>query len=180
MKGNTVSIKGNITRDAEIRSTQNGNSVVSWGIAWNTSRKTENGGYEDVVHFFDCQCWATDRQLAYIQPLLVKGATIAITEAHLVYNAWTADDGSKRSKVLIQVDDPIAGITIGQKAQNHAQGGYAPQTNNQPPMQQQAPQVAPQSGYAQNQRYAPQQNYTYTAPQGYAPQSSMYDDDIPF
>jgi len=110
MKGNTVSIKGNVTRDCEVRSTSNGNTVVTWGIAWNKSRKTQDG-FEDVPHYFDCQCWVTERQLSMIKDSLVKGARCAIIDGHLEYQSWESQ-GQKRSKVVIVVDDPISGMLL--------------------------------------------------------------------
>ena len=68
MKGNSVSVKGNVTRDAEVRSTQGGRLVASWGIAWNSSRKTADG-WEDVPHYFDVECWMSDKQARLVQPL---------------------------------------------------------------------------------------------------------------
>lgn len=110
MKGNTVSIKGNITRDAEVRHTNSGRIVASWGIAWTKTRKTESG-FEDVPFYFEVQAWLTDKQLRALEPMLVKGAKCAIIDGHLEYQAWEAN-GQKRSKVLIQVDDPISGLLV--------------------------------------------------------------------
>lgn len=112
MKGNTVSIKGNVTRDAEIRSTSGGSTVITWGIAWNRSRKNQNTGeYEEVPNYFDCQCWVTDKQRSVIEGQIVKGARCAIIDGHLEYQSWEKD-GQKRSKVVIQVDDPIGGMLV--------------------------------------------------------------------
>lgn len=111
MKGNMVALTGNVTRDAEVRRTDSGHIVVSWGICWNSSRKNQGGGYDDIPNFFDCQSWVTEGQLNVIEGQLVKGARCSITEAHLVYQSWEKD-GQKRSKTLIQVDDPIGGMTI--------------------------------------------------------------------
>lgn len=120
MKGNHVSISGNITRDAELRTTANGNNMLTWGICWDNSRKVGDG-YESVPNFFDCKCWATENQLRVIQPLLVKGNKCAITEGHLVFDQWEKN-GEKFRKVSISVDDPIGGMVIAQKhqtASNH-------------------------------------------------------------
>jgi single-strand DNA-binding protein len=112
MRGNSVSIKGNVTRDAEVRRTQSGNIVVSWGVAWNQSRKNrETGDYEDVPNFFDVQCWVTEKQLRFLEGSIVKGARCAIIDGHLVYKSWESE-GQKRSKVLIAVDDPINGLLV--------------------------------------------------------------------
>lgn len=111
MRGNTVSLKGNITRDAEIRRTQSGRIVASWGIAWNRSRKNQQGEYEDVPYYFDVECWLTDKQLRLLEPSLVKGARCAIIDGHLEYQTWESN-GQKRSKVLVSVDDPVNGLLV--------------------------------------------------------------------
>ena len=111
MKGNTVSIKGNITRDAEIRKSPSGGNVVKFGIAWNQSKSDGNGGYVDIGHFFDVTMFPTDRQLAMLEEHLVTGARCAIVDGHLDFHEWEKD-GQKRSKVQIIVDDPIGGFMV--------------------------------------------------------------------
>lgn len=167
MRGNTVSLKGNVTRDAEVRRTQSGNTAVSFGIAWNQSRKNQQGGYEDVPHYFDVQMWVTDAQLRYVQPLLVKGARCAIVDGHLEFQSWQENQGNKRSKVVVRVDDPINGLMLQMPSNAQPQG----QPTNYPPQQQNAGYTAPQQ--QQGMSMPP----TYTDP---ASLPSMYDSDIPF
>lgn len=153
MKGNTVSIKGNITRDAEFAATQSGTNVASFGICWNRSRKNAQGGYDDVPNFFDVVIFLTDRQLGYLKSQLVKGASCAIIDGRLSYSSW-GKDGQKRSKVEIIVDDPFQGLLVSPpRSQQHVQ-------QYQQPQQAYAPQMAPQPSYVQP--------------------SSIYDEDIPF
>lgn len=162
MRGNTVSIKGNVTRDAEVRRTQSGNISVSFGLAWNQSRKNQQGGYDDVPHYFDVQMWATDRQLLYLQPRIVKGARCAVVDGHLEYQSWQDNQGNKRSKVVVRVDDPIDGLMLQMPSNAQNQGQPTNYTNQQ----QNAAYMAPQQqvgGY--------QQGYVDT---------SVYASDIPF
>lgn len=113
MKGNTISIKGNITRDAEFRSTSNGSVLATWGIAWNASRKNQQtGAWEDVPHFFDVKCWLTQGQLKVVERSLVKGASCAIVDGHIAYESWKDQDEKTRSKVVVMVDDPVSGLTL--------------------------------------------------------------------
>ena len=122
MRGNSVSLKGNITRDAEIRQTQSGNHVASWGIAWNKPRKVQDG-YEDVPHYFDVECWLTEKQLRVIVEKLVKGAACAIIDGHLEYQSWESN-GQKRSKVVVIVDDPINGLLLQEGRKREDDGLY--------------------------------------------------------
>ena len=166
MKGNTVSITGNATRDAEYRQTQTGRTVAEFGLAWNASRKTPQGGFEDVPHYFDVKMWLSEGQAGAIPPI-VKGMKVAVVDGHLAYESWQGQDGQKRSKVVVMVDDPIQGLVIG-----------APRQQRQAP-QQPAPQAyAPQQ--VQPQAYAPQQAYQQQPVPQYAPQASIYDEEIPF
>lgn len=117
MRGNSISIKGNLTRDCEVRTTPTGKNVVSWSVAWSKRRRTEEGEYENVPHYFDVECWATDAQLRIIQPLLVKGATCAVIDGHVEFQSWQAKDGSNRSRVVILCDDPVSGLMVNQPRQ---------------------------------------------------------------
>lgn len=120
MKGNTVSIKGNITRDCQVRQTSSGNVVATWSIAWNSSRRNDSGGFDNVPHYFDCQCWLTDAQRRFVEPLLKKGNRCAIIDGHLVWQSWEKD-GKRMSRVLVNVDDPVSGLMLeGNAAQESA------------------------------------------------------------
>lgn len=112
MQGNNVAIKGSLTKDAEIRTTQSGRSLAIFSIAWNTSRKNESGEWENQAHFFDCKTWLTERQAAVIADQLVKGATVAITAGHLAQDRWQDQQGNNRSRVVLWLDDPINGLLI--------------------------------------------------------------------
>lgn len=133
MRGNCINIKGNITRDAEIRHTNSGRIVASWGIAWNSSRKNANGDFEDVAHFFDVQCWMSGKQAQLVQGDLVKGARCAIVDGHLEQQRWEKD-GQNHSRVVVCVDDPINGLLVFPPNGKHAgaesyepiQDGYEP------------------------------------------------------
>ena len=95
---NTVTVVGNVTRDPELRFTQNGAAVASFGLAWN--RKTQDG--EDQPSFFDVTCW---RQLAEnVSESLVKGSRV-IVYGRLEQRSWETQDGDRRSKVEIIADD---------------------------------------------------------------------------
>ena len=116
MKGNTISIKGNIIRDAEIQQTNGGRYAAKWGIAWNSARMNQNGDWEDVPHFFDVKCWLTEGQLRQVEGQLVKGAACAIIDGHIVQEKWQTQGGENRSKVTVMVDDPIGGLLLAAKA----------------------------------------------------------------
>lgn len=157
MKGNTVSIIGNITRDAEVRRSKSGVNVLRFGLAWNQSKPDGNGGYQDFAHYFNVVCYPTDKQLGIVQPRIVKGAKCAIVDGHLDYSQWEKD-GERRSAVQIVLDDPISGLLTWKAANNQSTA-----------------QNANQQAYVANNGY--QQNHIQNAKWEDA---GYYDTDIPF
>lgn len=104
MNVNHVSVSGRITRDAELRQTQSGTTVVTFGICANDRRRNAAGEWEDVPNFFDCAMFGARAQALYDRGHLRKGAWLLV-DGKLHYRSWDAQDGSKRSKVEITVDN---------------------------------------------------------------------------
>ena len=95
---NTVTVVGNITRDPELRFTQAGMAVASFGVAWNRRRQDQ----EDEVSFFDVTCF---RQMAEnVAESLHKGSRVVIYGT-LQQRSWESQDGDRRSKVEILADE---------------------------------------------------------------------------
>ena len=95
---NTVTIVGNVTRDPELRFTQGGAAVASFGVAWNM--KNRDG--EESVSFFDVTCW---RSLAEnVAESITKGTRVVIY-GRLDHRTWETQDGEKRSKIDIIADE---------------------------------------------------------------------------
>lgn len=98
---NSVTITGNLTRDLEIRVTQNGKSIGSFDIAVNEQVKNPStGDWEQRTNYFNCVMFG-DR-VNKIQQYLTKGLKVGII-GHLRYNSWEKD-GEKKSRVQIIVD----------------------------------------------------------------------------
>ena len=181
---NIVIISGNLTRDAEVRTTQSGDNSVKFGMAWNRQTKQQDGTYADRPEYFDCECWMTDAQLRCVQPRLLKGAPVTIV-GRLEQQTWKTQEGN-RSKVVVRVTDPIAGIVFeerkaAQGAKAPAQAPVAPQPQYAPAQQQYAPQQAPHAAYAP-QGYQPQMQFGQQPYQQQVvqPPVSVYEDEIPF
>lgn len=104
MSINKVMISGNLTRDAELRSTQGGSSVLKLGVAVNDRRKNPNTGeWEDVPNFIDCTLFG--RRAESLAQYLVKGTKVAV-EGRLHYSSWEdRQTGQKRSKLDVNVDE---------------------------------------------------------------------------
>ncbi len=116
---NTVTVVGNITRDPELRYTQGGAAVASFGLAWNMKGRD---GKEDQVSFFDVTCW---RQLAEnVAESLTKGSRVVVY-GRLDQRSWENQDGDRRSKVEIIADDvaPSLKWASAQLTRNEFRGG---------------------------------------------------------
>ena len=102
MSINKVFISGNLTRDAEMRMTQSGMAVVSFGVAVNDRKKnSQTGEWENVPNFVDCVVYGKYGEA--LQKKLVKGAAVVI-QGHLHYSSWERD-GVKRSKLEVIADE---------------------------------------------------------------------------
>lgn len=102
MSINRVCVTGNLTRDPELRATQSGSQVLSFGIAVNDRRKNQQTGeWEDYPNFVDCTMFGTRAEK--IANCLAKGSKLAI-EGKLRYSSWERD-GEHRSKLEVIVDE---------------------------------------------------------------------------
>ena len=102
MSINRVMISGNLTRDAEIRSTQSGMAILGFGVAVNDRRKNQQTGeWEDYPNFVDCTMFGTRAEA--VGRYISKGSKVAI-EGKLRYSSWERD-GQRRSKLEVIVDD---------------------------------------------------------------------------
>jgi single-strand DNA-binding protein len=105
---NKVTLIGRLTRDPEIKSFSNGGKVANVGFAVNNRKKNQQSGqWEDVPVWLDLKAFnrETGRKLADQIETVKKGQQIYV-EGHLVLEEWTGkDDGAKKSKLVIYVDD---------------------------------------------------------------------------
>lgn len=102
MSINRVCISGNLTRSPELRATQGGTSILTFGVAVNDrKRNPQTGEWEDVPNFVDCVLFGTRAES--VGKFLTKGMKVAI-EGKLRYSTWESN-GQKRSKLEVVVDD---------------------------------------------------------------------------
>jgi single-strand DNA-binding protein len=98
---NQVILMGNLTRDPELRSTPNGQSVCSFSLALNRSYKGSDGNWQEATDYIDIVAWGPlgERVSQYLnkgRPCLVNG--------RLQSRSWE-QDGQKRSKVEVVAQD---------------------------------------------------------------------------
>lgn len=102
MSINKVMITGNLTRSPELRSTQGGTAVLTFGVAVNDRRKNpQTGDWEDYPNYVDCALFG--KRAETVSKFIDKGSKVAI-EGSLRYSSWEKD-GHKRSKLEVIVDE---------------------------------------------------------------------------
>lgn len=127
MSINRVNISGNLTRDAELRVSVAGTPILSLGIAVNDRRKNPSTGeWEDVPNFIDCVLFGN--RATALAPYLTKGSKVAI-EGKLRYSTWETQEGQKRSKIEVIVDEvELMGARQSQQAQQAPVAAVPPKT----------------------------------------------------
>lgn len=98
---NTVVIAGNLTRDPELRTTPGGTAVTDVSVAINETWTGNDGQKNERVHFIDVTVWG--KQAESLCTYLKKGDLIAV-EGALRQDRWQAEDGSKRSRVIVTAE----------------------------------------------------------------------------
>ena len=102
---NQVTLMGNLTRDPELRTTPNGQSVCSFSLALNRSYKAADGNWQEATDYVDVVAWAAlgERVAQYVtkgRPVLISG--------RLQSSSWEKD-GQKRTKVEVVANDVTFG-----------------------------------------------------------------------
>lgn len=104
MNLNKAMIIGNLTRDPEVRTTTNGTSVTSFGVATNFIWTDANGQRQEKAEFHNVVAW---RKLAEIcGQYLHKGSKVYI-EGRLQTRSWDDQSGNKRYITEIVADNMI-------------------------------------------------------------------------
>jgi len=99
---NRILLMGNLTRDPQLSYTPNQTAVVDFGLATNRKWKDQSGSQREEVCFVDCRAFG--RLAENINKYFSKGRPIFL-EGRLTFNSWTAQDGSKRSKHRVTVEN---------------------------------------------------------------------------
>ena len=94
---NKVILAGNLTRDPELRFTQNGTPVCGFGLAVNRGFSKN-----EEVDFFNVSAW---RDLGERVANYTKKGDPILVEGKLQYRTWEAQDGTKRSAVDVVADN---------------------------------------------------------------------------
>jgi len=101
---NRVMLIGNLTRDPELKYTQNGTAICTFGLATNRSWTTNNGEHRDEVQYHRIIAWQKLAELC--GKLLAKGRKVYV-EGRLTYRTFTSRDGQQKTIAEIVLDDFI-------------------------------------------------------------------------
>ena len=101
---NNCTFMGRLTRDPELRRTQNNTAVVSFTIAVDRDFKPENG--ERETDFTDICAWRHTAE--FVSKYFGKGSMIVV-HGRLQIRDWTDKDGNKRRSAEIVADDVYFG-----------------------------------------------------------------------
>lgn len=183
-----ITIKGRITRDPEIKWTQNGKSYTRLAVATNKYTQNQQGQWEQQGSplFLNCVAWQNTETIAET----VKKGDLVIITGTLEPNNWTDKDGNQRRDTEVKITSlgvipkgtrqpPQAGNQIGQdpwqvtpQTQATAQG----QPQQQPQQGQQRAQPVQQQQPSQQQpQYDP-----WATQQGTPPQNPQLQQDDPW
>ena len=96
---NNVSLTGRITKDPELRFTQNGNACCMFTLAINRKYKDKNG--EIPVDFIPCVAWGN--QATFINDYVVKGNLLEVA-GNIQSRTYQTQSGENRQVVEVVVD----------------------------------------------------------------------------
>ena len=99
---NKILLMGNLTRDPQLSYTPNQTPVVDFGLATNRKWTGQDGSQREETCFVDCRAFG--RQAENINKYLSKGR-LAFVEGRLTFDTWTAQDGTKRSRHRVTVEN---------------------------------------------------------------------------
>lgn len=158
---NKVIIVGNLTRDIELKYAPSGTAIGSTGIASTRKFKGGDGSMKEEVLFVDITAFG--RTAEVMNQYLKKGSKILV-EGRLKLDSWTDQNGGKRSKHTVIIEN----MTMLDSKGDNAGGGYN------------APNSAPSNSYNAPQSQPAPQQQAYEKPNNEIPSINIDDDEIPF
>jgi single-strand DNA-binding protein len=99
---NKVLLMGNLTRDPQLSYLPSQTAVVDFGLATNRKYKGQDGSMKEDTCFVDCQAFGKTAE--NINKYCKKGNPLFV-EGRLKFDSWTAQDGTKRSKHRVTVEN---------------------------------------------------------------------------
>ena len=99
---NKVVLMGNLTRDPQLSYLPSKTAIVEIGLATSRKWKGQDGVQHDETCFVDCKMFG--KRAEVINTYLKKGDPLFI-EGRLHFESWQAQDGAKRSKLTVMIEN---------------------------------------------------------------------------
>lgn len=112
---NKIFIMGRLTRDPELRRTQNGTAVAGFALAVDRDYKNADGTKE--TDFIEVVAWRSSAE--FVSKYFTKDR-MAIVEGRLQIRDWTDKDGNKRRNAEVVADNVYFGDS---KKEGDSSGG---------------------------------------------------------
>jgi len=117
---NQIVLMGRLTRDPELRHTQNGTSVASFSLAVDRRFTPKDGG-ERQTDFIDVVAWQQTGE--FVSKYFTKGQMAAVT-GRLQIRDWTDKDGNKRKTAEVVAENVY--FTESKKSRDASVGAAMP------------------------------------------------------
>lgn len=180
---NKVIMIGNLTRDIELKYLPSGSAIANSAIATSHKYKTQTGEQKEEVCFLDFSVFG--KQGEVLNQYVRKGSKVML-EGRLILEQWQANDGSKRSRHTLRVEqfkfldsksDSMGGSGGGYQApaQQQPNNSYAPQGG----MDNSYSQPAPQQQQQQYNQSSPNNSYNSQQQGAGMAQNNSYEQNIP-
>jgi single-strand DNA-binding protein len=127
MNFNKAIIIGRVTRDPEIRTTPNGQTVASISVASNRVWNSNTGERQEKTEFHNIVAWGKLAEIC--GQYLVKGQLV-LFEGRIETRSWEGQDGVKKYKTEIVAEN----MQMGPKARSQEGGASAYQTRENTPV----------------------------------------------
>lgn len=120
---NQIVLMGRLTRDPELRRTQNGTAVASFTLAVDRDFASRDGG-ERQTDFIDIVAWRNTAE--FVSKYFFKGQMAAVT-GRLQIRDWTDKEGGKRRSAEVVADN----VYFAESKKSREDGGsFAPRSDN--------------------------------------------------
>ncbi|MBW8000727.1 MAG: single-stranded DNA-binding protein [Planctomycetes bacterium] len=124
---NKIFLMGNLTRDPQLSYLPSQTPVVEFGLAVNRRWTAKDGTKKEETCFVDCRAFGKTAET--INKYMTKGKPIFV-EGRLDFDSWNAQDGTKRSKHRVTVENFQF---IGSPGQGQSAAAPAAQSIPEPP-----------------------------------------------
>jgi len=138
MNFNRAVIVGNLTRDPEARTLPSGQSAASFGVATNRIWTNQNGEKQEATEFHNVVAFG---KLADICSRYLSKGRLVLIEGRLQTRSWQDQDGKKRYRTEIIVDNMQMGPRAGFASQPEGEATSRAPSEQTTPSQEEIPVI---------------------------------------